>query len=320
MIEAANALYALGVDNRNTLKVFMAPEFYFRPTTADGSGGPAYSYAEYREIKAALRELANEWGLTWSFRNWLIIPGTIMWVGTGAIGKRPPTVDNIYFNTCPYIKVGWSTQSHVLEKEQSSHIDGLPTVHHSGTPVPGAKATDEAWTMYQTVAKKKKHIIEHYGTECGVEICLEHYRSLLKDILSDAVNWSVRRPLSVYSDRKSISLQLLPAGGMGIQADKVAVKNNGYILRNDGYGDDNITDPPQVQIEEVTGYLNKNFGPNALPVTYGHKPSFAQFGAAVAVAQTIPLAGHKAVPMPVGADPNYYFPQQITLYNAVPLP
>ena len=65
----------------------MAPEFYFRPTTANSTTvpqGPAYTYAEYREIKTALRALFNKF----QFRNWLIITGTILWQGTGAIGNR----------------------------------------------------------------------------------------------------------------------------------------------------------------------------------------------------------------------------------------
>ena len=320
MNKAANALTALA-DDRFTLKVFVAPEFYFRPTSAEGTNGPSYSYEQYKEIKAALISLSNDA----KFKNWLIIPGTIMWTGTGTMGKRPPTIDNIYFNTCPYIKVGtFNTQSHVIEKEQSSHIDGLPTGSHGVPPIfgpPGSKATDEVWTIYQTRAKKEKHVIEHYGIQCGVEICLEHGRALLKDILSDLVNWQVG---TVRKVRKSISLQILTSGGMGIIDANVAVVNNGYILRNDGLA--NVPPlgapppPPQVEIKKVLRYSNKNFG-TGLTVSYGSKPGFAQFDPTLITAErTEALAGRELVPSPAGNLPGYYFPHNIILYNRVPLP
>ncbi len=316
MIQAANAV-ALLADDRNTLKVFVAPEFYFRPTSADGTNGPSYSYAQYKEIKAALISLSNDR----LFKDWLIIPGTIMWTGTGIIGKRPITGDNVYFNTCPYIKVGtFNTQSHVLEKEQSSHIDGLPTGYHGPPPIgPTAKATDEVWTIYQTRAKKEKHVIEHYGIQCGVEICLEHGRALLKDILSDLVNWKTG---TITKTRKSISLQILTSGGMTIDSANVTVVNNGYILRNDGLGTNAAGGIgfPQVEIRKVLSYSNKNFG-RGLPVSYGSKPGFAQFDPTpIAVERTVVLTGQRTVPSPAGNTPAYYFPQSIILYNRVPLP
>lgn len=42
-------------DNRNSLKIFMAPEFYFRPSKQYGNSDFAYSFADYRNIKNVLR-------------------------------------------------------------------------------------------------------------------------------------------------------------------------------------------------------------------------------------------------------------------------
>ncbi len=310
MITAATTLATLP-DDRYTLKVFMAPEFYFRPTTANGTGGPAYNYVEYRQIKAALKVLSNEW----RFRNWLIIPGTIMWTGTGAIGKRTPTPANVYFNSCQYVKVGfWSTQTHVLEKEQDSQIDGLPV----GPLHPGNQSQFTALPgYYQTLAKRRKHVIEHYGTQCGVEICLEHGLELLKNVLSDGSNW---RTGCLRPSRKNISLQLLTAGGMDIDDANVAVRNNGYILRNDGYGTDTVIQP-QVEIRRVTGYVVDPTVPIPVVTTYGSIPSSAQYAAPIGVTQTVNLPGpNRTVPAPAGADLNFYFQQSLIIYNRVALP
>jgi hypothetical protein len=305
-------------DDKYTLKIFMAPEFYFRPTTGGSTiapQGPSYTYQEYKEIKTALRTLIN----TNDFINWLIIPGTIMWSGTGFIGKRPTTGgDTVYFNTALYIKVGsFKSGSQVIEKEQSSRIDGLPTGRHSGIAGPPSthKATDEVWTYYQTTAKRQKHIFEHYGTNCGLEICLEHARAVLKDALSDQANW--REGFS--RTRKSISLQLITSGGINIMDENVAVKNNGYIMRTDGLGD--AAPATQTEIYKVTGYENKDFT-KGLPVSYGFKPSFAQYDVLPVLRQhTIPLNGIPGLEVPdPGCTGAYFFNQDIIIYQRRALP
>jgi hypothetical protein len=71
MLKAAD--YLSTTDNSKTLKVFVAPEFYFRPPTS----GVAYSMDEYRRIKNVLRSTVDNYR---TLINWLIVPGTIMWV------------------------------------------------------------------------------------------------------------------------------------------------------------------------------------------------------------------------------------------------
>jgi|GEM_PF-2632661 len=291
------------LDDDYTLKIFMAPEFYFRPTTAASTivpQGPAYTTAEYRQIKTALKALVNNK----TFYNWIVIPGTILWSGSGAIGKRPNTgLVEVCLNTSMYMKVGYMKfKSSIVEKEQSSPIDGLPL----GGGV--RKATDEIWTYYQTQQKRRKHVFEHYGANCGLEICLEHARSVLKDVLSDVSNWTE----GLRRTRKSISLQMITAGGIGIEAANVTVKDDGYIMRTDGLG--NAFGNPQSEIWPVTGYRNKDFGLSPLPVSYGHKPSFAQFGGLINPDQVINLSAVAgSVPDP-GCSPGYYFNQEVRIY------
>lgn len=157
----------IGQSNDATLKVFMAPEFYFRPEKIVG-GYNAYSYKTYKAIKEVLRQTIYE---SFQLRHWLIVPGTIMWrLEKAERSDKRKISETTYFNSCVYIHLSGKGDkvSHVLEKAKASHIDGVPF------KLAGPYAAPEILKKYYGRQKRNKHIFEINGIKAGIETCLEH--------------------------------------------------------------------------------------------------------------------------------------------------
>lgn len=241
MFEAKRQLDNLGGDNAQTLKIFMAPEFYFRPNNND----VAYSTQQYRAIKDVLRKTIQE-----SFSNWLVIPGTIMWKWNQDTPKRPNLLlNNVYFNTSLYIykQLLKQSSSKVIEKAFASDINGIPTGQHGNLNNWGI-STDQCWDKYHTLPKRKKHEFSIGGIRCGLEICLEH---ILPSPANTGTQGLLKSIPEITDDllHFELNLHLLTAGGMPIDNLSVAAKKRGYILRNDGYSNN-----PQTNCQRVNGY------------------------------------------------------------------
>ncbi len=254
-------------DNPNTLKVFMAPEFYFRPDKAE----KAYSLAEFNKIKAALTDSISN-AKNNVFKNWLVVCGTALY--RSSIKKTKSTIASssvdkyqtlyAYYNTAIVIKPkGGASQ---IEKFEASLIDGIPTGQHGGSEAvdPEKKDVTELIKRYKSLSYQKRHFFTVGGIPSTVEICLEHMINDFHNINDPATGQpfpgDAANPLS-YGVVKNVLhkqnpptkpvLHLLPAGGMGINEFSVAAysSNNslvplrgGYIMRSDGYladADDN---------------------------------------------------------------------------------
>lgn len=247
MLKAAE--YISATDSSKTLKVFIAPEFYFRPPNSE----VAYTMDEYRRIKSVLRSTIDNYK---AFVNWLIVPGTIMWImdkGDASKSKRaidPKSTKVIYFNTSLYIKrysnPFKSPESKVIEKYEASQIDGLPL----------DQSAPKEYPKYQSPAKVRKHLFTLNGVKFGLEICLEHGYGAPDPSKKDP-GYSVRilkkyiagNPESDYAD--GVDLHLLTAGGMPLNPESVVSKTNGYIFRADGY-----VSPTKsaTEIKKITAY------------------------------------------------------------------
>ncbi len=310
MSEAQNLVQA--GDNNQTLKIFMAPEFYFRPDNAEFS----YTYTQYQAIKDVLRStlLADL-----RFKHWLTIPGTIMWKWDQTSPKRlnTPILMDVYFNSAIYLPAHGDDLlvfSRVVEKAVASSIDGIPTGRHGGTAPddPFKKSTNEMWPKYQSQAKKAKHIFTVGGINCGLDICLEHgYRppgpgQYDVRVVKHVVN---QNPIS------AIKLHLLTAGGMGVITGSVAAVPNGYILRTDGYA----YGGSKTDCKKVNHYLDVAGDP-----TFQDDLNGTANLTDVAVAHTIPMnAGHALhIPNPPGGDATQWndHPQEIKIYQRQPIP
>lgn len=249
MLVAANKLQS-SKDNNQTLKIFMVPEFYFRPANEEVS----YTYAQYQAIKNVLRETIKGDD---RFKHWLVIPGTIMWKWgkeqSSPNRPNPSSTDDaavdVYFNSAIYISRADETltstiddeHTKVIEKVEASTTDGIPTE-------PNKKATnevfyneEECWPKYQSPAKREKHIFTTGGITFGLEICLEH-------------DWQIRVVKNVVVENrpnKNIKLHLLIAAGMPVMPVSVAANQGGFILRTDGYS----REKPSTNCQQIEMYV-----------------------------------------------------------------
>ncbi|MEM9686876.1 MAG: hypothetical protein AAF934_08135, partial [Bacteroidota bacterium] len=235
VIRFLNVLYKAtkdgNIDSRiTTLKVFTAPEFYFRPEgpIAADNGYHAYTYEVYKAIKDVLRKTITSMNL----RHWLIVPGTIMWyMPSGSTSNNKTVNKNTYFNSTIVVWQGtYSDNSHKskLEKSVASHIDGVP-FHNWDRGGNAPKVLNK----YINDSHLDKHMFTIDGVRTGLEICLEHAEGVSYGRRKyGVIQYLVRGRQN--NRRDLLHLQLLVSGGMFRDTSRTALLNNGLFFRNDG--------------------------------------------------------------------------------------
>lgn len=219
VVDAAQARVAEIGDDGDTLKVFLVPEFYFRPPATLGAD---YVHGSYpvplaMDVLNALRVMFAHP----DFSDWLFFCGTVMH-NTGADLMAPPLI----FNTAVSVRGGPDGPMQLVEKQLASDIDGVP-----GAMMPGYDPS--VHEVLQSWPERRQHIRVEAGIPFGTEICLDHRNSdacrVLKGVRRD---W----PLHVATPQ-AVRIHVLTAGGMGIQPHSVAADPGGWILRCDGMAD-----------------------------------------------------------------------------------
>jgi hypothetical protein len=297
---AANRLHHLGGDNANTLKIFMAPEFYFRPPVASGFN---FNHDTYPDTHAnRIFQALNSMFTHADFQHWLFIPGTVMW-NTSHDASSPI----VYFNTATHVRGGRINGLHIIEKRLASGIDGVP-VDRAPAMDPHLAPIFQDWTT------RKSHVWEDDHVSFGLEICLDHanydFGRILKRVLAA---WPGREG----ADR-NVQLHLLTAGGMDITAESVAAIPHGYILRNDG-----LPNPgARSEIRQVASYRVPDL---LIPGHFIDDDLFfdpngtANLGAPLAATNAFDIpAGPLRVPM--RGAPYAEFPQRLVYYPACAIP
>jgi len=225
LIEAKTLVTNLGGDSTTTLKILIAPEFYFRPDHAEHS----YPAEVYRALKDVLRATIADMG---EFADWLIVAGTVMWhytsddQGGGRVGAGDKTV---YNNTALVVGGGGGASSHYkIDKVWASGIDGIPTGRHGGDfeDDPNRQSLGE---MLETRARRISHFKQHLfrvgGQQLGLEICADHSTGGLRRYVLG--KWKFQRS---WPD-----LHLITAAGAWVSTTSVCARVNGYVCRCDGY-------------------------------------------------------------------------------------
>jgi hypothetical protein len=254
---AATWLSQAGGDNPNTLKVFVVPEFYFRPPNSFARRNCPYNTYSYDEAVEIFDEL-NLMFVHAHFSDWLIVAGTVMWHWDNKDDEQPrpnpnqpdpngmdvpsDTTNRVYRNSAVYVRGGRADSLRIIEKDVPSRLDGVPNPY-----APKRDAYDAYFEkIFENWHSQKEHVFEVDGVRCGLEVCLDHADEIGHRVLKTVLaNWNQME----HAAPPDLDLHILTAGGMTIEKGAVAAKINGYILRNDGFSDD-----PFSELKRVSRY------------------------------------------------------------------
>jgi hypothetical protein len=235
--------------NPSTLKVFMAPEFYWR----GARGAYRRSNQGLKEISKSMLNALNDFLGDERFANWVFVLGTVIAADkadpeyVGSL-ENPSYHDISYFNFAP-IYVGGTTRKLLQFKEYISGIDFLQGRELTGSAAPvepapgsGSKHCKQDPTSNGCIyAQPKAEVLAEFGfgdfevvdsvfeldgLRIGVEVCLDHKRGTLAKVLGED---------------SSVDLQLIVSAGMLITAGPVCTGAGGPVFLSDGFARTEMT-------------------------------------------------------------------------------
>jgi hypothetical protein len=262
-------------DDGNTLKIFMVPEFYFRPARDPAQWHLASTYPtrDCAQILGCLRDMFKDA----AFNDWLFVCGTVMWNT-----NDDSTQHLMFFNTAVVARGGKNAEMWTIEKALPSKIDGLPlAIWNDPNGLYRAPGYDSHLKQFMEGEKnRRRRLFRSDGIRFGLEVCLDHAPVPTSMVL--------KQTLLKFGGHQP-QLHLLTAGGMRIRPESVAARVNGFILRNDGLAQ-RVDDPSCSTLQRVTGYSKYFRFPN----------SEAMLGPPIKNEGGLMLTDNLAVPMEAG--------------------
>eukprot|EP00667_Euglena_gracilis_P005967 EG_transcript_6008 len=217
---ALDAIYNSSKWDRSptTLKVFMAPEFFFR--------GPDGAYRVQPLLEGSLRlgQLLEALFQQKRWEHWLFVPGTV--VAAEQVGRRRDK-KMLYFNVAPIYK-GASTKKYLHFKETIATIDFLEmnaTEEEDVIPKPAGRTYSDLPDWMDRHLNKagfeyvENNVFTMSGLRIGIEICADHGGSTLAG-----------------KQNGTVHLQLIVSGGMSIAKGSVVTPLGGPVFLVDGFG------------------------------------------------------------------------------------
>ena len=212
--------------NPNTLKIFMAPEFYFKTPGAASKGGKraagafgAYSFNTMINILECLHTIFTspiKGAGKDLLKHWLIIPGTIVSDLPGD-GKSYSSkgADNVYLNTAAVIKGEKGGLFHYIHKYFISGIDG-PPIDKS------ISKTQPYKNVLEKLEQKGHDEFDSYffkidNVSFALDICLDHAQGV-----------------SLYTAKEKVDIHLVTSCGMELIDKSIVSKVNGHAMICDG--------------------------------------------------------------------------------------
>jgi hypothetical protein len=265
---AEKAATSLDIDTaRNTLKIFMAPEFYFRPELK-GTTSWSYTLAEKQLIERALCRVFS----AREYESWLFVFGTIVWYRTAsslvneaedllAVVKADPKLadlgDTPFLWNAALIMEGGTDQLFTSVKRHYSEADDIDLQYRAlpaavaRSPLDGLLPKSKSKLRDYFTSLKKESPTEPFfpvgdNLTLGLEICLEHEEGVLPGVF--------RKLLQKYPQ---LDLQLITACGMRVKEPNLCITENQFVLRVDGAGNVITTFPAPwdyfSEIQQVMG-------------------------------------------------------------------
>jgi len=220
-------------DDVETLKLFVAPEFFFRPdltanqleaqkNKAPGVPNRAYSFADTQAIEFFLERLFRSDKL----KDWLIIPGTVL--GYMEAGNKARTPNRAYV-----IKGGPPAKDKTAILSRHAKIntpdtDGIPKLKIWPVMPANAPKQKTALAEYQasTLGESASNIIAVDGFQIGIDLCMDHGSGILYRTCK-------------LLDKKQLLLQFVVACGHAIKSQSLATADGGFVMLVEGARLDN---------------------------------------------------------------------------------
>ncbi|WP_437721830.1 hypothetical protein [Sorangium sp. So ce861] len=303
--------------SQGTLKIFMAPEFYFR-----GSKG-AYSVESLSLIMEEMRKLTKNP----AYKDWLFVFGTSLGFledGFDSLGHHKEV-----FNVAMIQKGGKDKSENgsslIVYKEYVSHIDFIRNSYHLtcscgrlvqipwdltvarlgliGSTTGGMSVLRPTQGSRDVMTRREEtggggreasqsglggqgyFVID--GITFGLEVCLDHARARLRS----------SPPLGEYYAQ----IHLIPSAGMTIQKDSVVCTTNGLIFNVDGGG------------AGAHAHLLKNTGTYDKPVLFPGAPPNV-----IAPAKSLNI--QNVLPRGVAADKYFSGPGMLHIFASEDIP
>eukprot|EP00457_Paulinella_chromatophora_P006468 gb/GEZN01006486.1/.p1 GENE.gb/GEZN01006486.1/~~gb/GEZN01006486.1/.p1 ORF type:complete len:473 (+),score=13.94 gb/GEZN01006486.1/:24-1421(+) len=201
--------------NSSTLKVFIAPEFYFRGPegayTIDPTN-PTLAPGIAKKLKVLVED--KKW------KDWLFVFGTVVLVAKAPPGvcNHPPEYQYLTFNVAPIYGGGPNGRHYVAQKVYISSIDFLEADLFHGNY---AEMTDEqikgAGLHDIEILPGKR--FEYEGLDIGIEICLDH--QVAGETMEDVIP-------------NSMDIHIITSSGMDIDRGPVQTRRGGPTFLADG--------------------------------------------------------------------------------------
>jgi hypothetical protein len=254
---------------RNTLKIFMAPEFYFRPELK-GTTSWSYTLAEKELIEKALGKVFS----AKEYESWLFVFGTIVWHRTAtslvngsaelAAVKDDPKLAEVgntaFLWNAALVMEGGADKAFTLVKRHYSEADDIDAQYRvesaavAKSPLVGLSHQSKV-KMRDYLAKLKKESPSDPIFPVGdnltlsLEICLEHEYRVVPDAFA-----------KLKEKYPRLDLQLITACGMRVQEKNLCISDKQFVIRVDGAANV-IPDWPgpwdySTEIQQVLGSTN----------------------------------------------------------------
>ncbi|CAJ1432033.1 unnamed protein product, partial [Effrenium voratum] len=225
-----------------TLKVFLAPEFYWR-----GAKGAYRISTKFINVSwPVIKEIAGQLSHV-RFKHWVFVPGTVVAAQLADqryVNMSGRTYENIsYYNFAP-IHIGGTDRKFLKFKHFISSIDFLQTEPNSASrqiaAPPGSaeefckKHPESNGCVYGQLPRKlldefgyddftelRGGVINMGGIRVGFEICLDHAMGTLCN--------------HDLSDDQTVDVQTIVSAGMNIASGPVCTKRNSPAFLADGF-------------------------------------------------------------------------------------
>jgi hypothetical protein len=211
---------------KNVLKVFMAPEFYFRPRLGDKAR--SYDATDMIAAQQLFRVVFSQAKL----RDWLFVAGSLVWNVKGKVASSSATVSGVpqrYLDALAALADKDTVYNTVLVGLGGWGVQLYDKVHYSG-----ADDIAEKWRPLKTycLQSPSQSLVAADTLLIGLEVCYDHECGVLQA--------SYRRFKQTYpandpqNAAPKLDLQLLTACGMTVQKNRIAAGAKTLVFRVDG--------------------------------------------------------------------------------------